>query len=104
MEIYIGSSNQYLKINGTTARAQTSAIGEQISPYSVYLFDLHAEGIYGHNFSYIKLYDCKIYIEDMLVRNLVPVKDKNNVVCLFDKVYEEFYYNKGTGSFIGGEN
>ena len=51
----------------------------------------------------IKLYSAKIYINDVLVRDYIPVKRKlDNAICLYDKVTEEFYTNDGTGTFIAG--
>ena len=49
-----------------------------------------------------KLYYCKIYDNDILTRDFIPVKDLNDVVCLYDKVSDTFFYNQGTGDFIGG--
>lgn len=47
-----------------------------------------------------KLYYCKIWDNDVLVRDLIPVLDENNVPCLYDKVEKKFYYNAGTGTFV----
>ena len=47
---------------------------------------------------YFKLYD----INRVLHRDFIPVKDKEGVVCLFDKVNSEYYYNQGTGTFVAG--
>lgn len=46
---------------------------------------------------------CKIWKNSELVRNFIPVKDKDSIVCLYDKVNEKFYKNNGTGDFIGGD-
>lgn len=45
---------------------------------------------------------CKMWKANELVRNYVPASDNNGTVCLYDKVTKEYYYNQGTGSFIGG--
>lgn len=45
----------------------------------------------------------RIYQEDILKLNLIPVLDKNNVACMYDKVNSKFYYNSGTGDFLYGE-
>lgn len=50
-----------------------------------------------------KLFNCKIYDNDVLVRNFVPYKDEYGVICLYDKVNNKKYYNAGTGEFIAGE-
>lgn len=53
--------------------------------------------------SNLKLYSCKIWDNEELVRDFIPAKNENGVVCLYDKVNKEFYYNQGTGDFIGGD-
>lgn len=49
-----------------------------------------------------KLYSTKIYESGELIRDYVPVLDKNGVACLFDKVNEEFLYNKNGLEFDAG--
>lgn len=49
-----------------------------------------------------RLYDCKIYENDILIRDFIPVLDENNVACLYEQVEGKFYYNKGTGTFTAG--
>jgi hypothetical protein len=49
-----------------------------------------------------KIYSFKYLINNILVRDFIPVLDKNGVPCLFDKVEAKFYYNQGTGQFIAG--
>ena len=49
-----------------------------------------------------KLYSFKLYSNNILLRDFIPVKDPNNVVCLYDKVSESYFYNAGTGTFIAG--
>lgn len=50
-----------------------------------------------------KMYYFKNYDGDTLIRDLIPVIDNNGVACMYDKVSGEFFYNKGTGEFITGE-
>lgn len=47
------------------------------------------------------LYSCKIYDDDLLIRNFVPVKNESDQVGLYDLVEEKFYANAGTGTFTG---
>jgi hypothetical protein len=49
-----------------------------------------------------KLFSAKCYQNNILVRDFIPVLDKNGVPCLFDRVEAKFYYNQGTGQFIAG--
>lgn len=46
-----------------------------------------------------KLYSCKIYDNDLLVRDYIPVKNDQDQVGLYDLVNEQFYANAGTGAF-----
>lgn len=48
------------------------------------------------------LYNFKIYKNDIKIMDLIPVKDLNGVVCLYDKVSKTFFYNQGTGNFTAG--
>lgn len=46
-----------------------------------------------------KLYSCKIYDNDLLIRDFIPVKNDQDQVGLYDLVNEQFYANAGTGAF-----
>ena len=50
-----------------------------------------------------KLKSYQLYKDDELVRDYIPVIDKNGVACLYDKVTGEFAYNQGTGDFRTGD-
>ena len=50
----------------------------------------------------IIIYDFKIYDNDTLVRDYIPVIDSTSRPCLFDKVEKKCYYNQGTGEFLYG--
>ena len=57
----------------------------------------------GYNRGKCKLYSCKIYNNNVLVRDFIPVKNsETGEVGLFDKVESTFYTNQGTGNFITG--
>lgn len=50
-----------------------------------------------------KVYSCKIYQNDALVRHFIPViRNTDNVICLYDKITNTFFENAGTGTFIAG--
>lgn len=57
----------------------------------------------GSNYCSVKIYRSKIYINNILVRDFIPVLDKDGEPCLYEKVNNQFYYNKGTGKFLYGE-
>lgn len=49
-----------------------------------------------------KVYFCKIYHQDNLVRDFQPCLDTEGVPCMFDLVSRKSFYNVGTGSFTWG--
>ena len=57
--------------------------------------------IYQQEHSRAKFYSIKIYDKEtqILVRDFIPVLDKEGTPCLYDKVEKKFYYNQGTGEF-----
>ena len=53
-------------------------------------------------YSSVRMYNFKIYDNDVLVRDMIPVLDPTGTPCMYDKVEGKFYYNSGTGDFIAG--
>ena len=47
-----------------------------------------------------KIYSCKLYDNDSLVRDYIPALDCDNIPCMYDKVEGKCYYNQGTGEFV----
>lgn len=69
--------------------------------FNIYVFKFNNGGTPaggGHG----KLYYFKIYDNDVLIRDFIPVLDMSGTPCMFDKVEAKFYYNQGTGQFIAG--
>ena len=67
-----------------------------------YLFASNSsnEAIYNKQ---IRKYSIKIYVNDELARNYIPVlRDVDGKVGMYDLVEKKFYVNFGTGSFIAG--
>lgn len=52
--------------------------------------------------AYAKWKKVEIRENDNLVMDMIPVLDKNNVPCMYDKVNKKFYFNQGTGEFLYG--
>ncbi len=69
---------------------------------NLYLFGMNNKGIFNYGLrgriKYVKLYDGAT-----IVRDMIPVLDLDNIPCMYDKVSGEFFYNKGTGTFLYGE-
>lgn len=49
-----------------------------------------------------RVHNFKIYEGDTLIKSLYPVKDTNDVYCLYDVVNNQFYYNLGEGTVSVG--
>lgn len=49
-----------------------------------------------------RVYGVKIWDNDTLIHDFIPVLDENNVACLYDKIDDRYLYNAGSGSFIAG--
>ena len=56
----------------------------------------------GPHLSKIRIYSVIFKRNNTKILELLPVKDNNNVVCMYDSVSERFFYNQGTGNFIAG--
>lgn len=62
----------------------------------------HNTSLTGLKNGFMKLYDLSIYQGTELVSYLLPVKDSNNVIGLYDVVRNTFLTNLGTNEFIAG--
>ena len=70
--------------------------------YNMYLLASHIGEINIDNCRNSILYYCKIWDNNILVRNLIPCLDSNNRPCMYDTVSGQTFYNQGTGEFIAG--
>lgn len=94
----IDQNKNVCKINGTTV---TNTEATFASIYTMLLFGCK-EGDVNTLFSTMILTSCKIYDNDILIRDYIPCKNPSNEIGLYDLVTKEFYGNAGTGTFIGG--
>lgn len=54
------------------------------------------------NYCKSRMTEAKFWNQSTLIRNFIPVLDKDGIACLYDKVEGKYYYNQGTGDFIAG--
>ena len=88
--------------NGVSASIIHSAVTTDVEcDYNLYLFAINNAGAYNRP-SKIKLYSCKVYENNTLIRDLVPSKNSDGTVGLHCKVTGLFFTNKGTGIFGNG--
>ena len=63
---------------------------------SLYLFGNNGQTGGGN----LRIYECKIYTNDVLVRNFIPALDENYRPCMYDTVTHTPYYNQGASEFL----
>ena len=76
-------------------------------PYPIYLFANNYNGTYANGLAGIGIYSCRIYYNDQLVRDFIPVQFYDKIGdkiapsnCLYDKVTETFFEDgSGLNSF-----
>lgn len=99
------SSQKAFKLNNQELKTFPDNSGNDINAKVTILnsYDI-TNGTMSDTYGFIgKLYTCKIYDNDTLVRNFIPCYRKtDNVVGLYDLVNGVFYTNAGTGAFTYG--
>lgn len=97
-KITFDTTNILLNIDGTDY-SFTSTVGSQTTTnLPIFLFTCNTNGVASLPAT-MQLYSYKCYKNNVLVQDMIPSLDENNVPCLYDKVESGLYYNQGTGSF-----
>lgn len=73
------------------------------TPSNALIFRLGNNMPNGYKNANMKLYYCKIWDKNKLVRDFIPVIKEGNIACLYDKIEKKYYENQGTGEFIAGK-
>lgn len=94
------SGDVYCTINGVQQPVNLTPTSSTRTSKSLYLFGLNVGSAV--SLSYARFSDCKIYVDDILVRDFVPCQNTDGSIGLYDKVNSKFYANKGTGTFKAG--
>ena len=102
VEAGLKDGEQYLTVNGTNVYSG-NVEGEYTSDSNLYLFARKKANSVDRYYK-ATFYYCKIYDDGVLVRDFIPVKDRNEIACLYDKVEGKFYYSQdGTDLGLGPE-
>lgn len=91
-------------INDLLAHAYNNSLASFTTPNTIRVFAM-AQGnnaLYGSTFMKGDFASFEIYNNGVLVCNLVPCIDSNDVACMYDTINERFLYNLGTGNFTAG--
>ena len=98
--IFSGNKNERKIINasGSVVASNTRICNDTINTDVVSIFT--QSGVASTcTYATARLRYLKIWNNDELVHDIIPVLDFENVPCLYDKVTEQFFYNEGTGQF-----
>ena len=88
----------YLNWTLKTSASTTNTLAD--STYPIFLFDNNINGARQWRNTQMKLYSCKMYNDNTLVRDFVPCYRKSdNVIWLYDRVNNSFYTNSWTWTF-----
>lgn len=71
------------------------------SKQSIYIFAVNTQNNVTKNPA-AKILSCKIYNDDELVRDYIPMKYYTGEIGMYDLVHDQFYGNSGTGFFTAG--
>lgn len=91
--------NDTVWLNNITTRNNSSRNADSLT-----LFAINTRG----NVQFMnrcKIYECKLYEDTTIVRNMIPCYRKSdNVAGMYDMISNTFFTNSGTGEFIVGED
>ena len=93
----VSTSQQKLYVDNTLVETTTYSWNSS-NNYPLRLFKTNADTYTKPT----KIYSFKLWISGSLVKDLIPVKDENNVGYLLDLVTHTLYANAGSGSFVVG--
>lgn len=86
-------------VDGVTTEATYATFA---ADWSLLLFNSYNNGsLYGQT-TKMKLYACKVYDNETLIRDYVPCRSSSGAVGLYDLINQVFYVNAGTGVFTAG--
>lgn len=88
-----------LKINNTTINLERRPVKNSFDNLLIMAYTNRTTGSPA-GLSRMRVYSCKVYDDGVLVRDYIPVRDNNDVVCLYDKVSDDFFYSSGTEELV----
>lgn len=105
--IKIELHNYYIIKDGIKILESNSKTNLQLTT-SLFIFTANGPNGVSKNTAKTRIYSCKIYNGDSIIRNYIPcykkVSENNNIIGLYDIVEGEFYTNQGSGAFLKGSD
>ncbi len=101
VESALKDGEQYLKVDGNTIFTNNVS-GSIEATANMLLFNRYKNGSLDTGWYEGKIYYVKIWQDNVLIRDMIPCLDINNIPCFYDRVNKQTYYNAGTGEFIYG--
>lgn len=107
---YVIDGEEYLNISIDNKKLKINDVEQNVTIYSdfttpenAYLFNCSGNYPTGYTNAKMRLYSCKIYENDKIVRNFIPCYRKaDEEIGLFDTVTKVFFVNLGAGKFLKG--
>lgn len=91
-------ANTFTFTNGTTTYNTDYTGDKDVSGYTEWIFALNID--YSKYSASVKVYSYRLYIDDVLVRDLRPcLHPTTRRPAMYDMVEKKYYYNQGTGEF-----
>lgn len=99
-DFHSGTSSILYK-DGEEIYSYTNSYSFASNTCPVYIFGRYCPN--SMNLAYMRLYNCKIYDNNILIRDFIPViRNYNQEAGLYDKINKKFYKNLGTNAFTCG--
>lgn len=96
---YTSKEERFIKDeNGIVLAENTTLCNDTISTSNLLLFAETGVALKQQG----KMFYVKIWDDNILVRDFIPVLDFNMKPCMYDKVSGKFFYNQGSGEFLYG--
>ena len=97
---YTSKEERFIKDeNGIVLAENTTLCNDTISTSNLLLFAETGVALKQQG----KMFYVKIWDDNILVRDFIPVLDFNMKPCMYDKVSGKFFYNQGSGEFLYGK-
>lgn len=106
INLHIDPNKQEIHVNGNLWSGNRGWADQYGGKYPACLFTFNMLGTPNKSvIGNVRIYEYAVKdVSDNYVQHFIPIVKKNGVACMYDMANKKFYYNKGTGEFIKGQN